>query len=165
MPSNQVNSIHEAGDGRIWVTTLEGLSLWLPRERAFRSFVPDPDRSAESVNYLLGMVDAADGGLWLGSAVGLYHFDPVEARFTLHAHDPNDPHSPVKGPVLSVYRDRSGVVWGGSWQAGMNKLDPMAEKFTYEQHDPDDPSSLDETAVRAVYEDSRGDLWIGTGTD
>lgn len=162
---DQVSGIHESEDGRIWVTTFQGLSEWLPRERRFRTYLPDPDQSVEHVNYLLLMADAGDGGLWIGSGVGLYHFDPDRGAFRLLAHDPADPRSPVKGPVLSVYRDRSGVVWGGSWQAGMNKLDPGAEKFDYDQHDPEDPTSIDDNAVMAVLEDSRGRLWVGTGTD
>jgi signal transduction histidine kinase/ligand-binding sensor domain-containing protein/DNA-binding response OmpR family regulator len=165
LPHDQVNAVHEDQDGRIWITTYQGLSQWLPRERAFRSYVPDPTESVEHVNYLLGMVDGADAGLWIGSAVGLYHFDTETSEFQLLAHDPENPRSPVKGPVLSVYRDRSGVIWGGSWQAGMNKLDPLAEKFEFDQHDPEDPTTIDDDAVRAVLEDSRGTIWLGTGTD
>jgi len=162
--SNVVTNIYETPDGRVWVSTFDGLALWMPQHRGFRNFVPNPEESQEWVNYLLQIAEGEGGVLWIGSAVGLYRFDSRDGSFRLFAHDPADPRSPVKGPVLSVCRDRSGIVWAGSWHAGLNKLDPGAQKFSYVAHDPGDPHSLDDDAVMAVCEDTDGILWVGTGS-
>jgi len=159
-----VTGLLEAPDGRIWISSFRGLSCWLPQRRALRNLVPDPAGTLEMANYLMQAVPDGDGGLWIGSAVGLYHYATETDSFTLFAHDPADPRSPVKGPILSVCRDRSGIVWAGSWHAGLNKLDPTAQKFTYVGHDPDDPGSLDDDAVMSVCEDASGTLWVGTGS-
>jgi signal transduction histidine kinase/ligand-binding sensor domain-containing protein/DNA-binding response OmpR family regulator len=161
---DQVNNVFQAPDGRIWISTYRGLSCWLPNQQEFRSYRPDPDGSLRLANYLLDMDVAEEGGFWIGSAVGLYHFDPVSTEFTLHRHEPSDPRSPVKGPVLSVLRDRSGVVWAGSWHAGLNKLDPASGEFKVDRADRYDPRSLDDDAVMAIVEDEEGTLWVGTGS-
>jgi signal transduction histidine kinase/ligand-binding sensor domain-containing protein/DNA-binding response OmpR family regulator len=161
--ADAVQALLETSDGRVWVLTAAGLSSWLPERRGFENLIPNPGgRTAE--NFCLDAAGDGQGGLWLGTAAGLWHLDGVSGRFTLHAHDPADRASPVKGPVLSVCRDRVGVVWAGSWHAGLNKLDPHAQKFRYLDHDPTDPGSLDDSAVAAVLEDRAGTLWVGTGS-
>jgi len=161
--SDAVQTLVETPDGRIWVLTVGGVSAWLPDRRAFQNLVPRPGGQPAD-NYCLDAAGDGRGGLWLGTAAGLWHLDGADGRFTLFAHDPDDPRSPVKGPVLSVCRDRAGVIWAGSWHAGLNKLDPAAQKFHYRDHDPADPGSLDDSAVAAVLEDRGGTLWVGTGS-
>ena len=161
---DEVNHIFQAADSRIWISTTGGLSRWSWHSRTFRNWIPDPQNKVTSANYLLEITDTGDGDLWIGSAVGLYRFDVAAETFQLSAHDPADPFSPVKGPVLSICRDRSGIVWAGSWHAGLNMFDPTAQKFRFTRHDPEDPTSLDDDAVAAICEDHHGALWIGTGS-
>ncbi len=159
-----VTRLHQTPDGAVWVLTFHGLSRWLPGSQSFRNYLPAGMEHVEQADYFVDATASADGGLWIGSAVGLYHFDPVTGIFQLHAHDPEDPRSPAKGPVISVCRDRSGIVWAGAWHAGLNKLDPAAQKFTCLAHDPRDPGSLDDDVVMSVLEDAAGVLWVGTGS-
>ncbi|MBD3222161.1 response regulator, partial [bacterium] len=145
------------------ILTVNGVATWLPQRRAFQNHVPRPDGQTMH-NYCLDAAPDGEGGLWVGSAAGLYHLDPASGSFDLYAHDPADPRSPVKGPVISVCRDRAGVIWAGSWHAGLNKLDPVAQKFRYLDHDPATRGSLDDDAVSAVLEAADGTLWVGTGS-
>jgi signal transduction histidine kinase/ligand-binding sensor domain-containing protein/DNA-binding response OmpR family regulator len=159
-----VTRLHQTPDGVVWVLTFHGLSRWLPGTQSFRRYLPAGREHLEQADYFVDATASADGGLWLGSAVGLYHFDQATGAFDLHAHDPDDPRSPAKGPVISVCRDRSGIVWAGAWHAGLNKLDPAAQKFARFAHDPRDAGSLDDDVVMAVLEDASGTLWVGTGS-
>jgi signal transduction histidine kinase/ligand-binding sensor domain-containing protein/DNA-binding response OmpR family regulator len=163
LPSDSVTDVIEGPGGRIWLATIRGLASWLPQRRAFQAVVPQPD-GLPMYNYCMQLAPDGGDGLWVASAVGLYHHDPTSGRFRLFAHQADDPRSPVKGPVLSVLRDRAGVVWAGSWHAGLNKLDPVAQKFSYLAHDPADPGSLDDDAVAAILEGADGTLWVGTGS-
>ncbi len=163
LPSDFVTFIHRDGEGRVWVGGRAGLGLYQGNGR-FTVFKPRPDLGETEANYLVCATEDAKGGIWIGSAVGLYHFDPATGEFTLYAHDPENPDSPVMGPVLSILSDQSGILWAGSWHTGLNKYNPGSNKFDVYLHDPDDPGSLDADAIGTMYEDSQGILWVGTGS-
>ncbi len=163
LPSDVVTGLHQDAAGRVWVTTREGLALWNDRSSRFTVAVPYAGQPDAMANYLVTLDEDAGGRLWIGAAVGLYVFDPDTGVFTHYAHDPRRPDSPLRGPVLSLLCDRSGIVWGGTWKAGLNKHDPLARRFTSVGADPDDPGALDYESVLSVLEDSDGVLWVGTG--
>jgi signal transduction histidine kinase/streptogramin lyase len=62
---------------------------------------------------------------------------------------------------MSVYRDRSGVLWVGTEHSGLNILNPRQEQFTLYKHRPLQPDSLSPGRVKAIYEDPAGVLWVG----
>ena len=58
--------------------------------------------------------------------------------------------------------DRSGILWIGTRDAGLNRFDPASGVFTAAyRHDPANPQNLSHAMVWAIAEDPRGDLWIG----
>ncbi len=50
-------------------------------------------------------------------------------RYAHYQHDSNDPHSLSSGGVLSLYLDRSGVLWIGTSFGGISKLIPDAGRL------------------------------------
>ena len=60
-----------------------------------------------------------------------------------------------------MYEDRSGVLWIGSDQSGLDRFDRETERFAHYQNDPSDPHSLNPNSVSAILEDRSGALWIG----
>ena len=65
---------------------------------------------------------------------------------------------------MSVYEDRAGVLWFGTFGGGVNKFDPARQKFTLFRSDPAEPIGLNSEHVWAFLEDNEGSLWIGTYT-
>ena len=106
----------------------------------------------------------ADGqnGLWVPSGEGLYYFDRRTERFTYRfQHDESNPDSLDSNAVLSVYRDRGGVLWVGTENAGLNVLNFRQEQFARYMHRSTGPNSLSPGRVKAIYQDSNGVLWVG----
>ncbi len=164
LPSDWITDIFQDLSGRIWIATRSGLALYRGDD-GFEVFLPeDPNSSQPERNYLVKIDADSLGDLWIGSAMGLYHFSPRTGVFTLFAHDPKDPATPVLGPALSVLVDKSGIIWAGSWHTGLNKYDPLSQKFDVFLHDDENPGSLDDDAVVSIYEDNQGILWVGTGS-
>jgi signal transduction histidine kinase/CheY-like chemotaxis protein len=60
-----------------------------------------------------------------------------------------------------VYEDRSGTLWIGTENSGLNKFDRETGQFTRYQNVPNDPYSLSHDSVWAICEDQSGELWIG----
>ena len=64
--------------------------------------------------------------------------------------------------ILSIYEDRSGVLWIGTGGGGLNKFNKETEKFFHYKNIPNNPNSLINNSVRTINEDDSGMLWIGT---
>ena len=106
----------------------------------------------------------ADGqnGLWVPSSGGLFYFDWRRGSFTFRfQHDESNPDSLDSNAIFSVYRDRGGVLWVGTENAGLNVLNFQQEQFARYMHRPGDPHSLTPGRVKAIYEDPDGVLWVG----
>jgi signal transduction histidine kinase/ligand-binding sensor domain-containing protein len=158
-----IRAIFLAPDGALWVGSDKGLSLWSPGTDTFVPFVPPPDANGTSEPRMLSIAAARDGVLWIGSVGRVYAFDPVARRFRAFVHDPERLSSLVNAPVLSIYCDRSGLIWAGSWLGGINRIDPAGAGFRVRRHDPADSGSLPHSLVEAVYCEPDGVVWVATG--
>ena len=108
------------------------------------------------------LVSDGQNGLWVPSSRGLYYFDRRAERFTSRfQHDEVNPDSLDSNAIMSVYRDRGGVLWVGTENAGLNILNFRQELFAHYMHLPGDPNSLSPGRVKAIYEDTTGVLWVG----
>ena len=165
------DSVYEDEAGNLWMLAsapIVGLVKYDPqRERLTRypldtravSVLPSTINGGSANGRLL-----ADGrnGLWVPSSLGLSYFDREKERFTYRfRHDDTDPYSLDSNAIMSVYRDRSGVLWVGTENTGVNVLNPWEEQFLRYRHDPGDPSSISPGRVKAIYEDPNGVLWLG----
>ncbi len=100
------------------------------------------------------------GFMWFGTQDGLNKFDGY--KFTVLRQDPANPNSLNGNWVLSLCEDRSGLIWIGLFNGGLNSFDPATDRFTSYRAAAGDPRSLSHDLVRTIYEDSRGTLWVGT---
>ena len=82
---------------------------------------------------------------------------------TKWSHRPDDDSSIGSNDIRQIYKDRSGVFWIGTRDAGLDRFDPGKDRFTHYRHNPDNPASLsNDTVSGGFFEDSNGVLWIGT---
>jgi len=95
LSDNEVLSILEDSAGNLWVGTVNGLDQLILGEGPVLSEAEGP------------VLSEAEGPV-LSEAEGL---DRSEDRFLHFRHDPNDPFSLSDDVVLSLYEDRSGVLW------------------------------------------------------
>jgi ligand-binding sensor domain-containing protein/signal transduction histidine kinase len=106
--------------------------------------------------------DDGQDGLWVASSQGLYHFDLQTEQFTYcFRHDDTNPDSLSDNKVVSIYRDRVGLLWIGTDSGGLNILDFRQEQFGFYRHRPGTPGSLSPGVVTAIFQDRKGILWVG----
>ncbi|MCI0470569.1 MAG: histidine kinase, partial [Candidatus Aminicenantes bacterium] len=100
--------------------------------------------------------------MWLGTQDGLNRYDGY--RFAIYKYDPMDTHSLSDSYIISLFEDRAGVLWIGTYNGGLNKFDREKENFIRYLHDPADINSLSNNYARAIFESpaNPGVLWIGT---
>ena len=108
------------------------------------------------------IVDDGQNGLWVASSQGLYHFDLRTEQFTYcFRHDDTNPDSLSDNKVVSIYRDKVGLLWIGTDSGGLNILDFRQEQFGFYRHRPGTPGSLSPGVVTAIYQNLKGILWVG----
>ncbi|MBN1887116.1 MAG: PAS domain S-box protein [Thermoflexales bacterium] len=100
------------------------------------------------------------GFMWFATSNGLSRYDGY--TFKTFRNDPDDPRSISTETMGTLYEDREGVLWVGTWNGGLNVFDRISEQFTRYLHDPDDSHSLSHNKVNVIYEDKNGRLWLGT---
>jgi len=164
-------SVYKDEVGNIWLladSPTAGLMKYDPNADRLTQFPLAPGAagalaSTENGGSANGIL-VADGtrGLWVPSSQGLYYFDLQTERFAFRfQHDEANPDSLDSNAIMSVYRDRGGVLWVGTEHAGLNILNFRQEQFTLYTHRPADPSSLSAGRVKAIYESPESVLWAG----
>gem|GEM_PF-1263809 len=109
---------------------------------------------------IYSIVQDSTGFIWFGTEDGLDRYDGY--KFTVLRHDPENPDSLPSSDCSKIHVDTSGIMWIGTWGAGLVRYDPAASTFKHFPHNPDDPDSLSGNRIECIYRDSAGRLWIGT---
>lgn len=163
-------------DGTLWVATQKGLYA-RDSSGEFHHWRHRPGDEASLAFDLVRRVyrDRA-GGIWAGTDGGGLDKLPIGARpgdslrFTHFRHEGRLQASLASDAVESIFEDRSGVLWVGTYFTGLNKLVLRSDAVEHREirpylqyrHNPADSGSLSGDIVNAFAEDRFGDLWVGT---
>ncbi len=159
VPGQTVLGLVEAGPGLFYAATDQGLVRIEARTGTTARYVAAPPgaASAELRNYFRELtLDPLDPDvLWIASASGLLRFDRRTEALT-----------PVRLPggaqpdVRTVYADRSGLVWVGTYLDGVYRFDPHEVGFRTLRYDPDDANSLAAASTYGMLAEQHGTgLW------
>jgi diguanylate cyclase (GGDEF)-like protein len=154
-----VRDIVEAGDGRYWVGTLNGLDRLDPRTGRFEHFRHDPqDPFSLSNNRVNAVARDRKGRLWVGTQGGLNRLDPGSRRFErFRAGDAGLSDDFVR----VLLEDRAGTLWLGTEVGGVCRWRETEARFDCFRSGTGE-SSLSDDRVFSLYESESGSIWIGT---
>lgn len=152
--------------GVLWIASAGGLIRFDIETDRHRYYVPSPDDPARSIAMDVAPDPNENGVLWVTTnGGGLYRFDVENQQFISYRHDPGNPNSLHSNDIFPIYVDRTGLVWVGSYDSGLNAFDPdVSGRFAHYHHVPGDSHSLSDNMIWALYEDQSGMLWIGTNS-
>ena len=104
--------------------------------------------------------------IWAATNKGLMQFKTLDdgakpVLINYYKNDPNQRRSLSSNSIKSLFLDDTGILWIGTYGAGINKYDPHKKQF---QHffKTGESGSLSSNKIRSVGEDKNGFLWIGT---
>lgn len=165
---NQVKSIFEDRSGVVWFGSFEdGINKCYPNQVKFTRVKHEPGlANSLSHNFVMAIYEDDSGTLWVG-ANGLNKIVRNQNRysppqFTHYQHDNNNPNSLSGNDIRSIIKDKSGMLWIGTFQKGLNKFNPQTGDFTVYKHDPENPNSISDNNVWIIHKDKSGELWLGT---
>jgi PAS domain S-box-containing protein len=169
LSQNNVPSIFEDSQKRLWIGTDRGLNHFNRETKEFTRYVNDPQNPHSiSPNGIWEICEGRSGNLWIGTwGGGLNMFDSKKGLFVRYQNNPNDPTSLSDNIVRAIYEDHNGNLWIGTGGGGLNKfvagsMDGDNGQFVHYQNNPQDPMSLSGNSVFSIFEDQLGVLWIGT---
>jgi len=106
-------------DSTTWLATAKGLISLNPKTNAYTTY---NQLNGEPVTELRYIAESPVGMLWTGSGnAGMYTFDPRTKKFLDHFREEAlDPHSISSENIVSLYFDRVGNIWCGSYGNGVS---------------------------------------------
>ncbi len=166
--SDMVVAVREDSAGRLWVGTLQGLHRL---DRDNERFIRYPERTADpdslAHDWIYSIYEDQAGTMWFGAVGGgLYRLPATAAgngnAFTQYRHDRADRDSLSGDKIASLYQDRSGRLWIGTFGAGLNRFggrdEPGRGRFVHYLEE----DGLPNNTVLGILEDGGGKLWLST---
>lgn len=149
---------------RLWIGTHTGLQVWnvkqaqaqldpinaqlhLPDERVFAIFM-DEEKS-----------------MWVGfgSNSALHRIrstNPVKVE--QYKNHPTLASSIISNSIASIFQDRTGTLWVGTWGFGISLVDLRSKGFTHYFHLDEEKNSLSNNNVMGIQLDHAGKAWVAT---
>ena len=111
--------------------------------------------------FVRDIIRKSDNELFIGTESGLFVYSMQNQTVRHLFHDPFDPYSLSDNAVYSIYKDREGGFWIGTYFGGVNYYPPQHAPFVrfYPHYKK---NSLQGKRVREFQQDQYGNLWIGT---
>ena len=161
--SNIITALIEDRNGNLWIGSENGLDRYEPQHEHFYHYRYHPRRRGGlSDNGVVSLAQANDGGIWIGTRIGgLNYFDPETGEFTKYHHDPDDPHSIGKTPIMTICPVENGV-WLAMYNEGISFLDTQTGKCEHFTHQPADSNSLSHNSTNFLFRDEHRYIWIAT---
>ena len=167
---DRIQSFCLARDGSIWMTSVNLLLRLEPKYRKIKIYFEDTPLSDYpgiiNENEIHSSVIEDKDGLILFrfyiSNRGLICLDPKTNHFQEYIYDRENPKNIHSNVISTLYEDRSGIIWIGTWYQGIIKWDKRKSKFQIISSNPKDPNSLSDPIVYSMVYDPKGFIWFGT---
>lgn len=153
------HDVAEAFDGSLWVAT-DNDGVWrIDVEGAAAPVLRRSDGLPDDSPRRL-LFDRS-GRLWIGSLGGLSRWQVDPAQLQVWRGDASSDWDGLSAPrVESLFEDRDGLLWVGTWFNGANLHDPRTEAFGILRTAPGNPRALPARAVIDVLPEQDGSLWL-----
>ncbi|WMW80419.1 two-component regulator propeller domain-containing protein [Undibacterium cyanobacteriorum] len=161
-----ISSIFEAKDGKLWLGLTRSGAAWLdPGTRQLHRITLDSIQgNTLADNVVDGIIQADTDEIWLSRyGFGIYVVSAKDGTI-LHRmrNDPAIPSSLALDQIGAMLRDRSGLLWIGTWGAGIQKHLPSHDTIRMLRHSPTYSTGLTRSNVRSILETKDGRILVGT---
>ena len=158
--------MHKDKNGILWIgTSYGGLNRFDPETGKFKVYRnTKTDNSSLKSDWVQQILETSDGKFLVGTNDGLQLFDRRTEKF--FEYQPENVNDKVKLPrifsVNSLFEDRSGDIWIGTWLDGLFRYESKKQFLHHYKPIAGDIKSLSASKVSFISEDSKGNIWIGT---
>lgn len=159
LSGNIVYTIHEDSKRRLWIGTIDGLSLYDRLKDEFIRCHIGKETTKIPVN---DIQEDSQHQLWLGTSYGLckYNYDAATAEWFVH--DPKNENSLSHDVIFRMSIDSHDNLWIGTFEGGVNKFDPDTKTFTHFLHEQHNPSTICSNKIKSLVVDHQDHVWVGS---
>ncbi len=165
LSGNVISSIHSVTPNELWVGIELGGGINRlifhknkgPEVKHYK-FKSNNSNTAVS-NKILCLVQRKNKEVWVGS--GDSHVSKIIPEKPGTDELPVIKKYPQNNWTFSIFEDKQGTLWGGTWRGGLWRFDDKTNTFKFFLNDPNNPSSLCDDIIWAISEDNSGNIWIG----
>ncbi|MFN8256286.1 MAG: two-component regulator propeller domain-containing protein [Bacteroidales bacterium] len=144
---------HDQGD-TVWIGTSDGPGFFNKSTKQFSRLPINIKYGPDNGKNVPDLLKDRDGLIWfIINGTGLIRYNPSDHSFKQFQNNPHDTTSIISDHVVSIFEDKSGVIWVGDISGGVNRLDKANDTFKH---------YLRTIPCHKLFEDSQGILWIGT---
>jgi len=164
LSDNNVWSIAEDREGRLWVATYGGgLNILDRRTGRFRHLRQDGDDDKCLPTDLITAVTVdQEGVLWVGTdGSGVLRKEPNTDHFTAFVRYEGSTSSISANVVRSFYQDHQAHLWIGTFLGGANQVLQPRPGIIHYNRDVADPEALQDAPVACFSDDDAGGYWLG----
>ena len=161
LPGTTINQLCPDKNIEIWVCTDKGLANIDTKSQKITIYNHDDYQQYSILSDNVYAASIGDGSqLWVSTSMGVCLYDRETGHFT--SLDQSDEVSLSTRLASCIIQDRSGNIWLGTTEKGINVIDEKANKVRHFIHYTWDTTSLSDNYVNCIFEDSRGNIWVGT---
>jgi ligand-binding sensor domain-containing protein/signal transduction histidine kinase/DNA-binding response OmpR family regulator len=161
LPINVVRDIYFGIDGKVWIATRKGISLFDQKTNKFITYTNDRyDSGSLSHNSVLRILPDRLGNIWIGTyAGGVNVYNPANLNFSVIGQQMGS-HLGLNNPVVSsILHDAVGGLWIGTEGGALNYINKDQNRsISYSLKSVSPPS---ENIIKSMTWDSKGNIWIG----
>jgi ligand-binding sensor domain-containing protein/signal transduction histidine kinase/DNA-binding response OmpR family regulator len=160
-PQPSVRAFYESNNGDVWIGTEKGLFHHSLTEKVTKLVSGIPKKG------ILSLTADHRGNIWVGTrSEGVFLVSTTDIQSitpsTNFRYDKGTEYSLNDNVIMSLFTDYSGVVWLGTYSAGLNWLDPNTLNFGFVDGSVNGLSCLKSPIIYSIFEDIDRSLWIGT---
>ncbi|HTJ50598.1 MAG TPA: two-component regulator propeller domain-containing protein [Cyclobacteriaceae bacterium] len=159
LPGNDIRKIVKDKKDNLWIATHDGgLCKVNLQDNQYTHFTTESTHGGASLpnNTIRCMI--SDGRyLWIATENGgLSRMDVHTEELTNFLYDKANPNSIINNSIWTVFKDKQGRIWAGSFAKGLCVLDMLEDKIPIYDH------ALESDLVNVIFMDSKNRMWIGT---
>ena len=150
-------------NGFFWISTLNGLLVFDPVKEIFtRKWDTKTNNETLLVNNVSLVTEDQFNNIWIATRRGLNIYDRNKNKIYAYKNVPEIYGGLSSTNLRTIYRDKTGIIWIGTEDGGLNKYDPNRLKFKEKIPAINNHETLANRSVKSIYQDCKGNYLIGT---
>ena len=159
LPGIEIYRLFLSSRKELWIASrMDGLYK-VGRDKVLRKEEHSPTRVVS--NQIRDFVEDDRQNIWFGTFEGLQVYNPYSDTYRVYRPGYH-PGSLEHQSVFSLFKDRQGTIWVGTYYGGINYFNQSRDAFLYYPFDHSNNHCLNFPLVGQMVEDKDHDLWIAT---